>query len=259
MSQADRPDEPSPQALRAMAAFRRRGQLSDDAKDALRERIDASISARTEVPPPIDVAGSAWRIGVAMAAAATVLLALRLVGSAGTLVQRSASSSDQAVYEATPSDPEQGRARPRAPSQPVVTPEDSTPAAPPAPQPPVDPAGVSSPASRSAVRAPASARPPEPGAAPPPAPVDLAAELTVMRRARAALRREDPEQALRLLDEHAARFASGQMLEDRQALRVQALCDAGRGERARDAARRFGQDHPGSPHVARVKTICIEP
>ncbi len=257
MSPPRRPPEPSPQALRAVAAFRRRGQLPDGAKDALRARIDASLAARSEVQPPIDIARSAWRIGVVMTAAAGVLLALRMVGSSGTLSQRTAPSSDQASYEATPPDPDQGQARLRTPSR-DSAPEDSTPASDTAPPPSTEPASVSPPKTPPAPRAPASTRSAQSDLAPT-AEADLAAELAVMRQARAALREQDPLRALRLLDEHAARFASGQMLEDRQALRVQALCDAGHGDRAREAARRFAREHAGSPHVARVTTICIEP
>lgn len=87
---------------------------------------------------------------------------------------------------------------------------------------------------------------------------DLAAEVALMRQARAALDRGDPEAALRVLAEHAQGFAAGQMKEDRLRLRIEALCALGQRERARAEADAFLRDHPGSTHTARVRGLCRE-
>lgn len=85
----------------------------------------------------------------------------------------------------------------------------------------------------------------------------LDAELSLLRRARAALT-GSPQQALRLLGEHARRFPTGVLAEERMLLRVQALCAVGRPERARAAAREFARAHPDSPHAPTVTAACHE-
>ena len=80
-----------------------------------------------------------------------------------------------------------------------------------------------------------------------------------MRSARAALRAGDAQEALRVLDRHRREYATGQMNEDRDALRAAALCDAGQIAHARAASRDFASAYPGSLHVARVKKICATP
>lgn len=85
---------------------------------------------------------------------------------------------------------------------------------------------------------------------------DLAAEVALMRQARVALDRGDPEAALRVLAEHAQAFAVGQMKEDRLRLRIEALCALGHRDRARAEADAFLRDHPGSTHRARVRGLC---
>jgi hypothetical protein len=86
-----------------------------------------------------------------------------------------------------------------------------------------------------------------------PAP-DLAAEMAVLRRASALVRAQEGQRALQALDEHARRFPKGQLVEDREALRVQALCAAGQSEAARQAARAFEHAHPASAHLRRVRS-----
>jgi hypothetical protein len=53
----------------------------------------------------------------------------------------------------------------------------------------------------------------------------LAEELALIEAARAA---KDPAAALRRLDQHQSRFASGQLAHERERLRVEALCELGR-------------------------------
>jgi hypothetical protein len=82
---------------------------------------------------------------------------------------------------------------------------------------------------------------------------DLAAEMEVLRRAGTLVRTGDGERAVTVLDEHARRFPGGQLVEDREALRVQALCAKGDAAAAREAARAFEAAHPKSPHLRRVR------
>lgn len=91
---------------------------------------------------------------------------------------------------------------------------------------------------------------------PPSAGLDV--ELSLLRRARAALTAASPGQALELLAEHARRFPSGHLAEERMLLRVQALCAVGEPERARATARAFARAHPGSPHTPTITAVCRE-
>lgn len=84
----------------------------------------------------------------------------------------------------------------------------------------------------------------------------LAREMVLLQRARAALHAGAPADALATLQAHAREFADGQMAEDRDALRVEALCALDRVADAEAAARAFVRAHPGSAHVARVRDAC---
>jgi hypothetical protein len=93
-----------------------------------------------------------------------------------------------------------------------------------------------------------------------PAPSNIAAtldaELALIRRARAALNDGRPEEALAALDEHASRFPSGVLAEDRAAQRILALCALARPDAAREEGQRFFLDYPRSPHVAAIRGSC---
>jgi hypothetical protein len=87
----------------------------------------------------------------------------------------------------------------------------------------------------------------------------LAAEAELLRRARAALSRGEARGALGLLDEAARRFDPGVLGEEREALQVLALCDAGERAKARQRAAAFLRAHPGSPLADRVDAACASP
>ncbi|MDC0672304.1 hypothetical protein [Nannocystis radixulma] len=91
-----------------------------------------------------------------------------------------------------------------------------------------------------------------------PGPTGLAAEMELLRRARAALDRGDAGAALQDLAAHERAFAAGQMLQDRLLLRMEALCALGKGRQARAEAAVFLRTYPGSTHTTRVQTICPE-
>ncbi|MHB8418107.1 MAG: hypothetical protein ACYDCL_08520 [Myxococcales bacterium] len=105
----------------------------------------------------------------------------------------------------------------------------------------------------SSVEAPALPRPdpahrsPRPAASPPPAPGEtLAAEQLLLERAHTALDRGDAAAALAATEEHARTFPHGELAEERDALRVQALVALGRLGDGRAAAAHFANDHPHS-------------
>jgi len=77
-------------------------------------------------------------------------------------------------------------------------------------------------------------------------------ELRLVERARAAIDREDFPQAMELLAEHARRFRSGRLVEEREALRVKALASLGRRSDARRAAAQFEARFPRSPLLPTV-------
>lgn len=91
----------------------------------------------------------------------------------------------------------------------------------------------------------------EPAAADP-----LLDELSLLRRASEASRRGEPQTALRLLRRHRRQFPAGELVAERQAATVFALCDVGRGDEARRAASRFVREHPTSPLLEGVRRAC---
>jgi hypothetical protein len=84
----------------------------------------------------------------------------------------------------------------------------------------------------------------------------LGDELALLRGARAAIRAHDGGAALALLDQHEARFPNGMLREEREATHVLALCEIGRAADAHEAAQRFFETYPHSPHGARVRASC---
>jgi outer membrane protein assembly factor BamD (BamD/ComL family) len=81
-------------------------------------------------------------------------------------------------------------------------------------------------------------------------------EALLLRGARAALARGDGATALARVDEHAARFPAGALVEERQAARVFALCASGRATEARATASTFLATSPRSPLAPQVQRTC---
>lgn len=81
----------------------------------------------------------------------------------------------------------------------------------------------------------------------------LGDEMELVDAARAELRRGAVAQALSRLDAHAARFPSGTLAIERDALRIEALGAQGREAEARAAARHFAAAHPGAPLPPRAR------
>jgi hypothetical protein len=96
---------------------------------------------------------------------------------------------------------------------------------------------------------------------PPPsvAPPSIGEETALLMGAQTAIREGDSARALALLDEHARRFPTGMLAEERDASRVLALCAAGRTSEARELAGKFLAAHPRSPAASRVRNSCVGP
>ncbi len=103
-----------------------------------------------------------------------------------------------------------------------------------------------------------------PGAAMPSEPATASAatrpsnhrELTLIRRALTALRDGQPTDALALLAEHARRFPSGALADQRAGLRVVALCEAGQGAQGAREQRAFLAQDSSSALAQRVRQAC---
>jgi len=82
----------------------------------------------------------------------------------------------------------------------------------------------------------------------------LAAELEIVERARRALA-ADPEGALRICNEHARRFPTGQLGSTREAIAIQALEKLGRTEQARSRAETLLNRDPHSLHSEAARRV----
>lgn len=88
---------------------------------------------------------------------------------------------------------------------------------------------------------------------------DLSAEVALIDAAKAALDRGDAGAALTSLDQHAAKFPSGQLTEARRATRVRALCKAGKTAEAETEAAALKRDFPSSNVASTTPTKCPAP
>jgi hypothetical protein len=79
------------------------------------------------------------------------------------------------------------------------------------------------------------------------------AEVELLARAQAAYTRRDFSRALALVSEHARRFPSGHLSEEREALRVRSLVGSGRSDDARRVSAAFAARFPRSVLLPRVE------
>jgi hypothetical protein len=91
-----------------------------------------------------------------------------------------------------------------------------------------------------------------------PAPPNAREESQLISSARTALRGGDAAGALQLLDRVERRYPRGVLVQEREALRVEALAALGRTAEARAHADAFVRAYPKSPHLARVKSCTAE-
>ena len=91
---------------------------------------------------------------------------------------------------------------------------------------------------------------------PPPEPAPFEAEFALIEQAQAALRAGRAQGALRHLNRHRTEHPRGALVEDREALRVVALCRLQRDDDAGKARDEFLRQWPRSLHVKRVTQAC---
>jgi hypothetical protein len=121
----------------------------------------------------------------------------------------------------------------------------------------------STPVAPAQARAPAA--PPASSSTPSRAPVvrsqpDISSEIAAVDQARNVLRAQRPRAALAALDRYDARFGrAGALREEASALRIEALLESGKRERAKALARTFLAHHAQSPYAARVRALVAEP
>ena len=77
--------------------------------------------------------------------------------------------------------------------------------------------------------------------------------------ARRVLRAGNPAGALTLLDAARARFPGGILVQEREALTIEALVRSGQRALATKRAEAFFRDYPKSPHGADVRSFVLEP
>jgi hypothetical protein len=84
------------------------------------------------------------------------------------------------------------------------------------------------------------------------------AEILLIRAALTALNRRDPERALLLLQQHQSEYPEGVMGEEREGLRIIALCEGGRFEEGRRESQVFLRNAAHSPLSGRLRSTCWE-
>lgn len=88
---------------------------------------------------------------------------------------------------------------------------------------------------------------------------DLAAELAFVQMARTSLARQNFRAALDATEQHAGKFPSGHLAEERESLAIQALVGAGRDAEARTRAARFRAKYPHSLLLPAVEAAVRSP
>jgi hypothetical protein len=84
---------------------------------------------------------------------------------------------------------------------------------------------------------------------------DLHEEIRLLDAARAAVRGDRANEALKLLARYERHYPSGQFRQEMLVLRVEALELAGKADSARALGKRFLSDHPESPHAERMERV----
>jgi len=229
-----------PRARDMLRAYRRQHTLAPDRGAAIWDRVERSLDDGVSAPEPSERRPEPWylrpRWVAGLALAAGVALALTIAPRIASEATNAATPT-QAVHtdDARTHDHD---AEIHAPARDPATPPRATIPAAPANAPELE---APPPAPR------ASTQRPRRASADAVAEADaLVVEMGLVRRARRALQGGDAPGALALLDAHAHAFPEGQMLEDRLALRVEALCATGAERQARAEAKQLRRRFPGS-------------
>lgn len=231
---------------------------SRDLLDAFRAAKAAPVPARDRVWARVErstAAGSPFASRVAKGAAV-----LAIVGGLAWLAwPRPEADVAWSVPDPTPAPV----ARVAAPTPPADAPSAVAPAAAPAPAPAPapeaavpDPALEAKPAARTRADRPQPAAESAPAAAP--EPERGPSELELIARAKKALARGDAKATLAATGEHARRFPSGMLLEERALLEIEARCALGQRDQVERLRGAFLAAHAASPLADRVRHSCKE-
>ena len=232
------PVDPLEEDARELLAAYRRERPGQHGRVRNWPAVRARVETRASAQPRRPWSYAWWFGGLAFALAAAVLLlthALFVAWQATHVVRASAPEASDVASEPAP------RALPTAAPTPVVAP---APMAVPAP-PVIAPAPVQRP------------RPVAPPSDPTPSVQDLDQEVVLVAAARTALSSRLWTKAIAQLDEHARRFPSGALAEERSALRAMAACLSDAAD-ARTTVLGFNSRYPGSPYHRDIKAACSE-
>jgi RNA polymerase sigma-70 factor (ECF subfamily) len=222
-------------------ALRRRlaGALGLAAPLTLGATAAASVTVGTWAVRGIAVLGTASVLGMAVLAPAPAVAPPAHVGTVDRIA---------AAHPARPGRPSGLAAEPMAPPAPPDAPSEALPEP---TEPPPAASGSPHPG------------PPRPATSLPHRRLDvervedpLTAEVRLVGDARNAIGDGDAARALEVLAEHGRRFARGALAPEAAALRVDALCIAGRVADAEAEVRRFEALYPGSPLTRRFASTC---
>jgi hypothetical protein len=225
----------SPETRALLQLGRAGDDPSDEAIDANRSKLAVKLGAAALGAGALaSTAGTAWASGKVIALCATLL-----VGGAAASVYALGAGPTATTQAPVVVESRQGApvavATPPGPAQGALSSQTVAPAAPaPVAAPLVAPLGSSG--TRS-----------------------IQSELELIRSAQKNLHRGDARAALALLSEHARRYPSGALSEERDASRVFALCKLGDVAGARAQAARFLRRSPASPFAERVRASCSSP
>jgi hypothetical protein len=236
-------DELSREARALLAEARRAYDPDPGAAD----RVLAKVMAAAQAPVISSAAlakGASGASGFSLKAtvfAGLVLAAAGAVFVGGGLRETPHEPAAVAASPAPPIAHVEAAPPPAPPAEAVTAPAVAAPEAEPAPRP--EPAAqVAAPARRRASNE----------AAPP----DLAEELRLLREAQSALSAGRGGEALALLRDHQRAFPRTQFRQERDAIRILALCDTGRDDAARRLAVRFLAHAGRSPMAGAVRESC---
>lgn len=212
----------------------------DEARVLAAVRTTVTVGAAAGAAVGVSKLGKLW----ALLVAPSVKIGVLAIGVSGAALGVGASLSSS---EGAPPPPQpQGQVAAVAASVPVASARVATEAPPPkqpeVEPPPPEPAVVVKP-------------PPRAAASAPPEVASLRRELEHLAAVQRALQQGDAEKALKQLDEHET--SDAQLLAERRAARVLALCAAGRVQQARRARSEFLAAHPASPQRAAVEGACV--
>lgn len=244
--------DPGLEAL--LEAYRADRRPTDAMREQMWQRFDA---ARRPRPAWVRAA-----VATAVAVAALVLLWLAIRGFSGEVARaRGPASGTQAPlqHEAEPPRGTASTMGGRATGSGAAAPADTTVESLPSVTPPGEQGASEERARQAHASEPASG--PRDGerstvVPPEPAPKVPSDDLALVEAAEAALRADDPERALELLHRHEQRFPRAPTVEEREALRVLALCAAGRAVEGRGARWTFLREHPRSAYRERIEKAC---